>query len=153
MSFKLINIHRILAKLCVFSHLKTQSCPNSGTMLQFNYPAGAGWGYVSDLCYHWLVIDDNPLHFSRWCNFSDFITTLYMHLCVCLYACMYASACVWVCPRQIKYSVNGIVNNFSAALVFIQDPNFAILCLHRLYSIHQWMSLMLIPTWEISSPI
>ena len=49
-------------------------------------------------------------------QFSDFITIMYIYVCVCMF----------VCPKHMNYSVTKNVNNPSASLMFIQDPNFAI---------------------------
>ena len=49
--------------------------------VQLNYPTGAGRWRVSDLCYHWFMVNDNSLDFSIW--LTDFYDT---HVCVCVRA-------------------------------------------------------------------
>ena len=63
--------------------------------LQLNYPTGAGRWRVSDLCYHWFMVNDNSLDSSIWWIFSESMT--HTSACVCLCACVSVCVCVCAC--------------------------------------------------------
>ena len=49
---------------------------------QLNHRTGASWWRVRPVISR-FIINDNSLNLSKWFNFPDFITTLYVHVCVC----------------------------------------------------------------------
>ena len=59
---------------------KFRPCTCSGII-----PYGVA-SYVSDLCYHWFMVNDSSLNFSIWLTFENFITPVFL-LCVCVCAC------------------------------------------------------------------
>ena len=62
---------------------------------QLNYPTEAGRWRVSDLCYHWFMVNDNSHDFSIWWIFQILWHTR-AHTCVCV------SVCVYVCHRRVS---------------------------------------------------